>query len=352
MTTTSLTSRAEALARRPKSLRRGVAPVLGALTACGALTGLALPAGAAGGGTVNLVAYSTPKAAYGAEIAAFNATPAGKGVTFSQSFGSSGTQASDVIAGLPADIVNFSTGLDMAKVATAGLVSASWDKNSTKGNVTNSIVSFIVCKGNPLHIKTWADLVKSNAQVVTPNPFSSGSAKWNLLAGYGAQLAQGKSKAQAAAYLASLLKHTVSQPDSASDALQAFLAGQGNVLLDYQDDADYAVSQGAAITVVTPPQSILIQNPIALTTSGAKNPAAKAFLAFLLSPAGQKVWAKQSYQPVVASVAKKFTFPTPKKVFTIATFGGWTKANVTFFDPTNGIVGKIEAGLGVSTSGA
>jgi sulfate/thiosulfate transport system substrate-binding protein len=350
MTSARLTSRADRGARRTTSLRRGVAPVLGALTVCGTLTGLAVPAGAAGG-TVNLVAYSTPKAAYAAEIAAFNATPAGQGVTFSQSFGSSGTQASDVIAGLPADIVNFSTGLDMAKVATAGLVSASWDKNATKGNVTNSIVSFIVRKGNPLHIKTWADLVKSNAQVVTPNPFSSGSAKWNLLAGYGAQLAQGKSKTQAAAYLASLLKHTVSQPDSASDALQAFLAGQGNVLLDYQDDADYAVSQGSAITVVTPPQSILIQNPIALTTSGSKNPAAKAFLAFLLSPAGQKVWAKQSYQPVVASVAKKFHFPTPKKVFTIDTFGGWTKANVTFFDPTNGIVGKIEAGLGVSTAG-
>lgn len=321
----------------------------GVVVACGALTGLALPAGASGG-TVNLVAYSTPKAAYAAEITAFQATKAGQGVTFSQSFGSSGTQAADVIAGLPADVVNFSTSLDMQKVAAAGLVSANWAKNSTAGIVTNSIVSFIVRKGNPLHIKTWADLVKANAQVVTPNPFSSGSAKWNLLAGYGAQLATGQSKAKAQAYLASLLKHTVSQPASASDALQAFLAGQGNVLLDYQDDADYAVSQGEPITVVTPPQSILIQNPLALTTSGAKNPAAKAFEAFLLSPAGQKVWAQQSYQPVVASVAKKFHFPTPKKVFTISTFGGWTKANVTFFDPTTGIVAKIEQGLGVSTA--
>jgi sulfate/thiosulfate-binding protein len=346
MTSAPVTSRA---GRRARPFRRAAAPVAGALTACGLLTGLALPAGASGG-TVNLVAYSTPKAAYAAEIAAFQATTAGQGVTFSQSFGSSGTQASDVIAGLPADVVNFSTGLDMAKVATAGLVSANWAKNSTAGIVTNSIVSFIVRKGNPLHIKTWADLVKSNAQVVTPNPFSSGSAKWNLLAGYGAQLATGQSKAKAQAYLANLLKHTVSQPSSASDALQAFLAGQGNVLLDYQDDADYAVSQGEPITVVTPPQSILIQNPIALTTSGAKNPAAKAFEAFLLSPAGQKVWAQQSYQPVVASVAKKFHFPTPKKLFTISTFGGWTKANVTFFDPTTGIVAKIEQGLGVSTA--
>jgi sulfate/thiosulfate-binding protein len=299
---------------------------------------------------VNLVAYSTPKPALTAEITAFQATKAGQGVTISPSYGPSGTQATNVVAGLPADIVNFSTTLDMDKLVTAGLVSPSWDKNSSAGMVTNSIVSFIVRKGNPLHIKTWADLVKSDAQVITPNPFSSGSAKWNLLAAYGAQLATGHSKAKAQAYLANLLKHTVSQPSSASLALQAFLSGQGNVLLDYQDDADYAVSQGEPITVVTPPQSILIQNPIALTTSGEKNPAAKAFESFLLSAAGQKIWAKQGYQPVLAKVAKTVTFPKPQKLITIATFGGWTKANATFFDPTTGIVAKIEQGLGVSTA--
>ena len=191
------------------------------------------------------------KAAYAAEITAFQATKAGQGVTFSQSFGSSGTQATDVVDGLPADVVNFSTTLDMDKLVQAGLVSANWDKNNTAGMVTNSIVSFIVRKGNPLHVKTWADLVKSGIQVVTPNPFSSGSAKWNLLAAYGAELAAGQSKSAAKSYLADLLKHTVSQPSSASLALQAFLSGQGNVLLDYQDDADYAVSQGEPITVVT-----------------------------------------------------------------------------------------------------
>ena len=280
----------------------------------------------------------------------FQATNAGQGVTFSQSFGSSGTQASNVISGLPADIVNFSTSLDMAKVAEAGLVPENWDKNKTSGMVTDSIVSFVVRKGNPLHIKNWADLVKSDAQVITPNPFSSGSAKWNLLAAYGAQMAAGKSKKVAASYLSALLKHTVAQPSSASDALQLFLSGQGNVLLDYQDDADYALSQNEPISVVTPPQSILIQNPIALTVSGEKNPAAKSFEAFLLSPAGQKIWGQQSYQPVLSSVAKKFDLPVPQKLFTIATFGGWTKANTDFFDPTSGLVAKIEQGLGVSTA--
>jgi sulfate/thiosulfate transport system substrate-binding protein len=336
-------------AKRQVFIRRGAVTLLGVVAAGSALIGLPASAGASGG-TVNLVAYSTPKAAFGAEVTAFQATKAGKGVTFTQSFAASGTQADDVVAGLPADVVNFSTTLDMTKLVTAGLVSKNWDKNSTSGFVTNSIVSFIVRKGNPMHITTWADLVKPGVQVITPNPFSSGSAKWNLLAGYGAQTATGHSAAQAQTYLSKLLKATVSQPSSASTALQAFLSGQGDVLLDYQDDADYAVSQGEPITVVTPPQSILIQNPIALTTTGAKNPAAKAFEAFLLSPAGQKIWAKQGYQPVLASVAKKFTFPEPKKLFTIASLGGWTKVNATFFNPTTGIVAKIESGLGVSTA--
>jgi sulfate/thiosulfate-binding protein len=328
---------------------RGAAALAGMAVATGSVIGFAGSAGAAGG-TVNLVAYSTPKAAFGAEVVAFQATQAGKGVTFSQSFAASGTQADDVVAGLPADVVNFSTTLDMTKLVAAGLVSKNWDQNSTSGMATNSIVSFIVRKGNPKHIKTWADLVKPGVKVVTPNPFSSGSAKWNLLAGYGAQLATGKSPAKAKAYLAKLLGNTVSQPSSASTALQAFLAGQGDVLLDYQDDATYAVRQGEPITVVTPPQSILIQNPIALTTAGAKNPAAKAFEAFVLSPSGQKIWAQQGYQPVLASVAKKFKFPTPGKVFTIKSLGGWTKINTTFFDPTTGIVAKIENNLGVSTA--
>ena len=324
-----------------------VAPVLASVL----LLGVAGPAGAAAvGGSVSLVAYSTPKPAYAALVKAFNATSAGKSVTVVQSYGPSGTQATNVVNGLPADVVNFSLAPDMEKLATAGLVSKKWNSGPTKGFVTNSIVSFIVRKGNPKHIKTWADLVKSGVQVITPNPFSSGSAKWNLMAAYGAQLALGKSKAQATAYLGQLLKHTAAQPSSASNALQTFLSGQGDVLLDYEDDALYAKSQGEAITVITPPQTILIQNPIAVTTNAANPTAAKAFVAYLLSPAGQKVWGQQGYRPVLASVASKFKFPTPKKVFNITSLGGWTKVNKTFFDPQNGVVAKIEAGLGVSTA--
>ncbi|HXY28718.1 MAG TPA: extracellular solute-binding protein, partial [Acidimicrobiales bacterium] len=236
----------------------------------------------------------------------------------------------------------------MNKVVKAGLVSSSWAKGPTKGMVTDSIVSFVVRPGNPKHITTWADLVKSGVGVITPNVFSSGSAKWNLMAAYGAQVTQGKSPAQAQAYLAQLLKHAVAQPSSASAALQTFLSGQGDVLLDYESDALYAKSKGEPVDIVTPPQTILIENPIAVTTSA--SPAAKAFLAYLLSPAGQTIWGQQGYRPVLPSVAAKFKFPKPKTLFSIDKLGGWTVVNTKFFDPQTGIVAKDEQSLGVSTA--
>ncbi|HLN18048.1 MAG TPA: sulfate ABC transporter substrate-binding protein [Acidimicrobiales bacterium] len=305
------------------------------------------PAGAQGG-SVALVAYSTPKPAYSVLATDFAKTKAGQGVTISPSFGPSGTQATSVTDGLPADVVNFSLATDMAKLVKAGIVSSSWDKGPTKGMVTDSIVSFVVRKGNPKHITTWADLVKSGVQVITPNVFSSGSAKWNLMAAYGAQLSQGKSKAQALAYLTTLLHHAVAQPASASAALQTFLAGQGDVLLDYEDDALYAQHQGEPITIVTPPQTILIENPIAVTKTA--GPSAKAFVAYLLSPAGQKVWGQQGYRPVLPSVAATFHFPQPKVLFKIDKFGGWTLVNKQFFDPQTGLVAHIEQSLGTSTA--
>ena len=330
-----------------RAVRRAVA--VGALAAA-PLAVVALPsaAGAQSGGTVNLVAYSTPKPAYTVLAADFAKTKSGAGVTVSSSFGPSGTQATSVADGLPADVVNFSLEPDMSKVVKAGLVSSSWASGPTKGIVTDSIVSFVVRPGNPKHITSWADLVKSGVGVITPNVFSSGSAKWNLMAAYGAEVKQGKSPSQAQQYISKLLHNAVAQPSSASAALQTFLSGQGDVLLDYEDDALYAKSKGEAVDIITPPQTILIQNPIAVTKTA--GPAAKAFLSYLISPAGQKVWGQQGYRPVLSSVAKEFNFPKPKTLFTINDFGGWTAVNAKFFDPQTGLVAKDEQSLGVSTA--
>lgn len=308
------------------------------------------PSAGAAPGSVALVAYSTPKPAYTVLVKDFEATKAGSGVTFTQAYGPSGTEATEVVDGLHATVVNFSTEPDMAKLVKAGLVSSSWDKGPTKGMVTDSVVAFIVRKGNPKHIKTWTDLVKAGVGVITPNPFSSGSARWNLMAAYGAELEMGKSATKAKAYLGSLLKSSVAQPTSASTALQTFLSGEGTVVLDYEDDALYAKQQGEPVTVVIPPQTILIQNPIAVTSDASDPTAAKAFVSYLESTAGQEAWGKLGYRPVLPKVAAKFKFTKPKKLFTITKFGGWTTVTKKYFTPTTGIVAKIESGLGVSTS--
>jgi sulfate transport system substrate-binding protein len=319
------------------------------LAACSALPILANPAAAAA--SLTLVAYSTPKPAYGKLISAFQATSAGQGVTFSQSYGPSNTQANSVAAGLSADVVNFSTTLDMKELVKAGEVSSSWASGPTQGMVADSVVAFVVRKGNPLNITTWADLIKPGVQVITPNPLSSGSAQWNILAAYGAQLALGRTPTEAKAYVTQLLQRTVAQPASASAALQTFLSGQGNVLLEYESDASYAVSQGQPLQYSIPDQTILIQTPIAVVKTSSNQSAAKAFVSYLLSTAGQTVWAQNGYRPVLKSVAKDFasTFPTPKNLFTVASLGGWDKIEQSFFNPTTGWVAKAESGLGTST---
>jgi sulfate/thiosulfate transport system substrate-binding protein len=302
---------------------------------------------------LNLVAYSTPKDAYDALTAAFQKTPAGEGVGFGESFGSSGSQSRAVDAGQPADIVAFSTTPDMTRLVDDGIVSSDWDDNPYKGMSSNSVVVFVVRKGNPKHITTWSDLTKPGVDVITPNPSTSGSARWNILAGYGAMLKQGKSPAQALAYVRTLLTKNVSvQPSSASAALQTFTSGKGDVLLDYESDAIAAERGGDAVQYIIPKQTILIQTPIAVTSKSSHATQAKAFLNFQWTSAGQTIWAQQGYRPVLASVAQKFRkqFPIPPQLFTINYLGGWTKVKDEFFDPSNGSVTKIEQAAGVPTA--
>ena len=300
---------------------------------------------------LNLVGYSTPKKAYDALTTAFAQTSAGKGVGFSQSFGASGSQSRAVDSGQPADIVAFSTTPDMTRLVKDKLVASDWDANPQKGFSSNSVVVFVVRKGNPKHITGWDDLVKSGIDVITPNPSTSGSARWNILAAYGAQLKEGKSPAEALAYVRTLLTKNVSvQDSSASAALATFTSGKGDVLLDYESDAIAAEKAGDSVQYIIPKQTILIQTPIAVTV---KAPApAKAFLNYQWSTAGQTIWAQQGYRPVDTAVAKQFAskFPTPPQLFTIDDLGGWTKVKDQFFDPAKGSITKIEQAAGVPTA--
>ena len=305
---------------------------------------------AGAGGTIDLVAYSTPQAAFTQIEAAFQKTPAGQGVHFQQSYGASGDQSRAVAAGQPADFVNFSLEPDVTRLVKAGLVASSWNANQYKGFITESVVVFIVRKGNPKHIQSWSDLTKPGVSVITPNPFSSGSARWNIMAAYGAQLKAGKTPAEAQQYLADLFKNVAVQDSSARNALQTFTGGKGDVLLDYENDAIFAQQNGESVDYVIPAQTILIQNPAAVTVKS-KNPAsAKAFLDFVYTPTAQKLFAANGYRPVVPGVVPASKFKTPAQQFTIDDLGGWTAVTAKFFDPTSGIVAKIEQSNGVSTS--
>jgi sulfate/thiosulfate-binding protein len=218
---------------------------------------------------------------------------------------------------------------------------------------SDSVVVFVVRKGNPKHITSWDDLIKKGVDVITPNPSTSGSARWNILAGYGAQLKEGKSPAEALAYVRTLLTKNVTVQDSAaSAALQTFTSGKGDVLLDYESDAIAAQKAGDSISYVIPKQTILIETPIAVTAKTSHATQAKAFLTYQWSPAGQTIWGQQGYRPVDATVAKKFAskFPTPPQLFTIAYLGGWTKVKSEFFDPSSGSITKIEQAAGVPTA--
>ncbi len=307
----------------------------------------------AGSTQLQLVAYSTPKKAYDALIAAFTQTSAGKGVSFGQSFGASGSQSRAVDTGQPADVVAFSTTPDMTRLVKSGIVSKNWNANPEKGFSSDSVVVFVVRKGNPKHIAGWDDLIKSGVDVITPNPSTSGSARWNILAGYGAELKEGKTPAQALAYVNRLLTKNVSvQDSSASAALQTFTGGKGDVLLDYESDALSAVKAGDPVQIVYPPQTILIQTPIAITTKSSHATQAQAFVNWQWSTAGQTVWAQKGYRPVLASVAKQFAskFPTTPGLFTIEYLGGWTKVSKVFFAPSTGLITKIEESAGVPTA--
>ena len=333
---------------------RRTAPVFAAIAACtAAAIGVSACSSSGGGaaGKVAIVAYSVPKPAYDALESAFVQTPQGKGVTFSASYGPSGTQSKAVSSGQPADYVAFSLTPDLTKLVPS-FVASDWNAGATKGIVSDSVVVLVVRKGNPKHITGWDDLIKPGISIVTPDPASSGSAKWNVLAAYQHVIADGGTAAQAKSYLTEFFKHVVSKPASGSTATTTFTSGTGDVLISYEDEAIAARQKGASVDYLVPNESILIENPVAVTVHASK--AAKDFLAFAFSAAGQQIFAAHGFRPAVAGVsAGNVTgandptdpFPSVPKLTTIADLGGWSAVNNEFF-AADGIVTTIEKSIG------
>ena len=336
---------------KPMGIVLSVAGVALALAGCGGPADEGEAAADGGGAKLSLVAYSTPKEAYEELIPAFQKTDAGKGVSFDQSYGASGDQSRAVASGLPADIVALSLAPDVDKLVEPGLVESNWADTPTEGFVTNSVVVFAVRKGNPKNIQNWEDITKEGVEVITPNPFTSGGAKWNLMAAYGSQIAQGKSEEEGLQFLHDVLANTPVQDKSAREALQTFAGGKGDVLLAYENEAITAQKADIELEYVVPDQTILIQNPAAVITESENPEAAKAFLDWLVTPEAQEIYASKGYRSVLPDLVDEQTYPTPKELFKIDEFGGWSDVNAKFFDAETGSVAEIERDLGVSTAG-
>ncbi len=322
-----------------------------ALAGCGGSSGAS--GGDGSGGTVNLVGFSILEQANKGVIADFNKTSEGKDVAFKQSYGASGDQSRAVIGGQKADLVHLSLEPDVQKLVDAKLVSSSWKNTPSKGILTQSVVVIVVRKGNPKGIKTWDDLIKPGVKIVTPNPASSGSAKWNILAAYGHVLANGGSASDAEAYLKKFFNNVAALPGSGRDATTAFQGGTGDVLLSYENEAILARQSGADFDYVVPDQDLLIQNPGTVTTDASS--AAKKFLTYLTGKTAQTDYAKAGFRPLDSSIHVDVKgandpsnpFPVPPKLLTIdKDFGGWSEANTKFFDEKSGIVTKIQQETG------
>ena len=333
---------------------------LGFVTALLALVALAVAgcgsssdssSSSSGGGKLDVVGYSTPESVYQEALEpAFEKTPEGSGVSFSNSFGASGDQSRAVAAGQPASVVHFAQAGDMERLVEEGQVDANWDKKPYGGIAQDSVVVITVRKGNPKGIHSFDDLLSKDVGIVTPNPFSSGAARWNIMAVYGTEINAGKSPDEALEAVKTVLEKSVAQPGSARDALAAFTQGEGDVLLGYENEAIKAENEGEDVEHVIPPSTIQIETPIAVTKE-APEPAAQDFLNFIWSDEGQEIWAENGYRPVNPKLVDAKQFPTPKELFKISQFGGWGKVNDEFFDEETGSVAKIEGELGVSTSG-
>ena len=294
--------------------------------------------------TLHLVAYAVPEPGWSKIIPAFAATPEGKGVDVTTSYGASGDQSRAVVDGKPADIVNFSVEPDVTRLVKAGKVAAEWNSDVTKGIPFGSVVSLVVRKGNPKGIKDWDDLLKPGVEVVTPSPLSSGSAKWNLLAPYAVKSDGGKNQQGGLDYVSALVNdHVKTRPGSGREATDVFLQGSGDVLISYENEAINVERQGKEVEHVNPAQTFKIENPVAVVTAGSAVDKATALKNYLFTADAQKIWAQAGFRPVDPGVAADFAkeFPAPQKLWTIADLGGWSTVDAALFDKENGAITTI-----------
>ena len=343
----------------PSARRRRLLPAVLAL-----LAGLSLAAcsnvpaatGDAATGTVlNLVGFAVPAEANARIAKAWQQTPEGAGVTFETSYGASGDQSRNVLNGQPADYVHFSVESDVTRLVDGGLIDPDWKSGPNQGVVSSSVVVLAVRPGNPLGITGWDDLTRPGVEIVTPNPASSGAARWNILAAWAHAKAGGATDEQATEFLAKLFENTVALPGSGRDATTAFTSGTGNVFITYENEAILARQKGEEFDYLVPADTLLIENPGAVLTDA--DPLATEWLEFVLSDTGQQIFGEAGFRPLNGAVPAEVKgandpanpFPQPARLYTVADdFGSWKELSGKFFAEKSGIITKLLADLGKS----
>ncbi|SFS71117.1 sulfate ABC transporter substrate-binding protein [Paenibacillus sp. 453mf] len=324
------------------------ASLAASLTACGS--------GNADSGSLKLlnVSYDPTRELYeqyNAAFAAYWEKEKGQKVTINESHGGSGKQSRSVIDGLKADVVTLALGYDIDAIEEAGLIDAGWqDEYELNSSPYTSTIVFLVRKGNPKDIQDWDDLIKEGVEVITPNPQTSGGARWNYLAAWGYALKQNNNdEAKAKEFITELFKHTPVLDTGARGSTTTFVErGIGDVLLAWENEALLSIKEQGVdkFDIVYPSISILAEPPVAVVDKNVDRngtrEAAEAYLEYLYSEEGQKIAAENFYRPTLPSVAEQYTESFPElELFTLNdVFGTWKETQEKHFSE-DGIFSQI-----------
>jgi len=291
--------------------------------------------------TITIGAYSILKDSFDQILPKFKEEwkkKTGQTVEFQESYQASGSQATAIIQGFEADIAPLSLEGDIQKIAEKGLITNDWKKNPHGGMITGSIAAIGVREGNPKGIKDFADLTKPGVEVLIPNPSTSGGAKWDINAIYGAGLkaseaAGKKDPEQAKKLLADVYKNIKVLDKSGADSLTTFDKGVGDAIVTYENELIARIQSGKKYVKVIPQYTTSIENPVALIDKNVdkhgNREAAQAFLDYLWSPEAQKVFAEKGFRPVDPTIAKQYekNYTNPPGLFDIKYLGGWDQVN-------------------------
>jgi len=302
---------------------------------------------------LTLVSFAVTKAAHDKIIPKFVEQwkkEHNQNVTFKPSYGGSGSQTRAVIDGLEADVVHLALALDTKKIEKAGLIQAGWEQEAPEeGIVSKSVAAIVTREGNPKGIKTWADLAKPGVKVITANPKTSGGARWNFLALWGSVTKTGGDENKALDLSTKVIKNAPVLPKDAREASDAFFKqGQGDALINYENEMILAKQNGQNVPYVVPDVNISIDNPIAVVDKNVDKhgtrEVAEAFVKYLYTPEAQREFAKAGFRPADPTVAKEVEkeFPKVTTLFTVKDLGGWDKVQKQFFDD-GAVFDKIQA---------